>query len=212
MHDRANEWEVARLKAAAGAKSGMWLEAPPDPNLGLRMSNAEVRSRVSRRLGKQICEEGPCPLCFGVMDKWGVHAESCMAGGDKTSVHHCIRNSIYRQSRLANFGPQLEKGVDRMFGLESDRREDDRGRERPADVLLVRACDVCTGGGERVDGKVALDVGVVCPQAAVHRSSGARESLGAAEDYVRQKCSRADMEVRCRNAGVVFQPMIFESL
>ena len=44
------------------------------------MSNAEVRSRVSLRLGKGICEEGPCPLCFGVMDKWGVHAESCMAG------------------------------------------------------------------------------------------------------------------------------------
>ena len=62
-----------------------------------------------------------------------------------------------------------------------------------------------------MNGRVALDVGVVCPQSASHRSSGARESLGAAEDYVRQKCSRADMAVRCRDAGVVFQPMIFES-
>ena len=59
---------------------------------------------------------------------------------------------------------------------------------------------------------MALDVGVVCPQAAAHRSLAARESLGAAEDYVRQKCSRNDMEAKCRAAGVVFQPMIFESL
>ena len=209
LHDRANEWDLARLKGVAAPKAGMWLEAPPDRNLGLRLSNAEVRSRVSRRLGKEICEEGPCPLCFGVMDRWGVHAESCMSGGDKTIVHHCTRNSIKRQCRLANFGPQLEKGIDRMLGLDSDGKENDRGRERPADVLLVQARDVCTGSGERVDGKVALDVAVVCPQAAGHRSSAASESLGAAEDYVRHKCSRADMEVRCRNAGVAFQPMVF---
>ena len=64
----------------------------------------------------------------------------------------------------------------------------------------------------RVDGKIALDVGVVCPQAASHRGLAAREVLGAAEDYVRHKCSRADTEARCRAAGMVFQPMIFESL
>ena len=63
-----------------------------------------------------------------------------------------------------------------------------------------------------MDGRIALDVGIVCPQATSHRGVGARESLGAAEDYVRQKCSRGDMEARCRNAGIVFQPMSFESL
>ena len=38
------------------------------------------------------------------------------------------------------------------------------------------------------------------------------EALGAAEDYVGIKCGRQNTEERCRNAGVVFQPMIFESL
>ena len=57
-------------------------------------------------------------------------------------------------------------------------------------------------------GWVALDVGVVCPQAAVHLDS-AQGRLGAAEAYTRTKCDRAQIGERCRVAGVVFQPMIF---
>ena len=62
-----------------------------------------------------------------------------------------------------------------------------------------------------VAGRVALDVGIVCPQAAGHLGSAAAESLGAAEAYVKTKCARGEMERRCREAGVVFQPVIFES-
>jgi len=36
--------------------------------------------------------------------------------------------------------------------------------------------------------------------------------VGAAEEYVRTKAARRDIERRCAAAGVVFQPMIFESL
>ena len=61
---------------------------------------------------------------------------------------------------------------------------------------LVRA------GGAAV-GRVALDIGIVCPQAAVHLSA-AQSQLGAAESYTLTKCSRAHMEDRCRAAGVVF--------
>ncbi len=60
-------------------------------------------------------------------------------------------------------------------------------------------------------GRVALDIGIVCPQAASHVSDAAAEVLGAAESYVRSKCARGDVERRCRDAGVVFQPLIFES-
>ena len=87
-----------------------------------------------------------------------------------------------------------------------------RSRERPADVLLCRAQDVRVGAaGGAAAGRVALDVGVVCPQAAVHLDN-AQGRLGAAEAYTRTKCDRAQMGERCRIAGVVFQPMIFESL
>eukprot|EP00973_Karenia_brevis_P071766 9972358-Karenia_brevis.AAC.1 len=43
-------------------------------------------------------------------------------------------------------------------------------------------------------------------------SEAAGEALGAAESYVRSKCGRRDTEERCRAAGIVFQPLIFESL
>jgi len=173
LRDGANEVEVGRLNAVEASHSGAWLHAPPDKNCGLRFSNAEMRSRVSRRLGREICEEAPCPMCLGVMDRWGIHPECCTAGGDKTAGHNLVRNHLHRQAKIANFGSRLEQGgVERVLGLggrESDRREEDRGRERPADVLMVRAADVRTGAAGRVDGHIALDVGIVCPQANTHR-------------------------------------------
>jgi len=60
-------------------------------------------------------------------------------------------------------------------------------------------------------GKVALDVGIICPQAMGHLDNTAGEPLGAAEEYVKTKCTRGETERKCGEAGVVFQPMIFES-
>ena len=78
-----------------------------------------------------------------------------------------------------------------------------RSRERPADVLLCRAQDVRVGTvGGAAAGRVALDVGVVCPQAAVHLDN-AQEKLGAAEAYTRSKSDRAQVGERCRVAGLV---------
>jgi len=55
-------------------------------------------------------------------------------------------------------------------------------------------------------------MGIACPQGAGHLGVAAGEVLGAAEEYVRTKCARGDIERRCWEAGIVFQPMIFESL
>ena len=40
-----------------------------------------------------------------------------------------------------------------------------------------------TGRGANATGRIALDVGVVCPQAAAHLGQAAVERLGAAEGY-----------------------------
>ena len=79
-----------------------------------------------------------------------------------------------------------------------------------AHVLLCRAQDIRTGSDWGAS-KVALDVGIVCPQAMGHLGVAAQVQLGAAEKYVREKCARGETERRCREAGVVFQPIIFES-
>ena len=76
---------------------------------------------------------------------------------------------------------------------------------------MCRAQDIQTSVGPAGAGRVALDVGIICPQAAGHLDNAAAEPLGAAEDYVKTKCGRGDTERRCREAGIVFQPMIFES-
>jgi len=131
-----------------------------------------------------------------------------MAGGDKTVNHHTIRDDIYLQARRARTMPRLEAvGVERLLGLAGN----EIGLERPADVLLCRAQDINTGIGVGA-GRVALDVGIICPQAACHLNAAASEALGAAEGYVRAKCARGDVERRCRDAGITFQPLIFESL
>ena len=54
-------------------------------------------------------------------------------------------------------------------------------------------------------------MGTKCPQAIGHLDASASAPLGAAEEYVKTKCARGETERRCREAGVVFQAMIFES-
>ena len=87
----------------------------------------------------------------------------------------------------------------------------DAGR-RPADVLICGAQDIWTGSrGHSGETKVALDVGVVCPEAQGHLGEAAAEVLGAAEAYCKYKCNSKDTERKCREKGIIYQPMIFES-
>ena len=148
-----------------------------------------------------------CPFCLGAMGKDGGHCESCMSGGDKTVNDNRVRDLVYEQGKRARVAPQLEvTGINTLLGLSA--RADTFSR--PADVLLARAQDLPTGLGLGA-ARVALDIGIVCPLAASHVTDAAAEVLGAAESYVRAKCARGDVARRCREAGVVFQPLFFES-
>jgi hypothetical protein len=83
----AGVWDKARLVSAAAPHAGAWLD---------------------RRLGGELCAEGPCSLCLGIMDKFGVHAECCTCGGDKTLAHRYWRNDLYAHSKRGNTAPVLE--------------------------------------------------------------------------------------------------------
>ena len=93
-------WDKARLEAAAASHSGSWLDAVPSQVLDTQLSNAEVQYGVGRRLGVQLCSEGPCPFCLGVMDRWGAHCESCMSGGTRQSII-IISGMLYTHRRGA---------------------------------------------------------------------------------------------------------------
>ena len=141
--------EEARLKVMAAPHAGDWLHAPPSKELEYRFTNEEFRSRTGRRLGKELCDETRCPLCFQVLDRFGIHAETCMAGGDKTLAHNEHRNTLFKQAKLGGLQPELEKGglFQEAGGREQEGDERD-ARRRPADVLLCRAQDFKTRGGE----------------------------------------------------------------
>ena len=86
MVERAGVWDKARLEGTSAPHAGAWLDATPNMALDTQLSNAQVQYGVGRRLGVQLCEEGPCKFCLGVMDRWGAQGQSCMVGGDKTVV------------------------------------------------------------------------------------------------------------------------------
>ena len=69
LKQNAGVWDKARLEGVAAPHSGAWLDAPPSRVQDTRMTNPEIRSRVGRRLGVELCEEMACPFCFCALDK-----------------------------------------------------------------------------------------------------------------------------------------------
>ena len=51
----------------------------------------------------------------------------------------------------------------------------------------------------------------MCGQAQSHLGQSAGEVLGPAEAYARDKSSKDEVERKCAERGIVFQPMIFQS-
>ena len=60
--------------------------------------------------------------------------------------------------------------------------------------------------------RIAIDTGIVCPQAPCHRAEAASEQLGTAEAYTRAKASHDNTETCCLEAGFAYQPIGFESV
>ena len=59
--------------------------------------------------------------------------------------------------------------------------------------------------------QVALDVGIINPQAGANVTHAARETLGAADRYTERKRNHNDTDSLCEQAGIDYQPLVFES-
>ena len=171
-----SEFDSARLKALQAQSAGAFLEGVPSSAGGTMLNGNEFRSRVGRRLGRELCDEGMCPACGNQMDRFGAHPEGCMCGGDVTRRHNGVNYLVYKQCQSAGIRPELEKSK-LLSGAKSQR---DLGRRRPADTLINAGADVKTGKKRNML-QVALDVGVVNPQAPLHVSNAARGTLKAAD-------------------------------
>jgi len=203
---QSNEWDKARMNGVAAEHAGAWLEGVPCKALGLQLSSEEFRSRMGRRLGCDICDEHPCPLCYQVMDRFGAHAEGCMSGGDANLRHNENRDTIHAQCKLAGCRPELEKAK----VLAGVLKERDLAGRRPADTLLRCRGGVKTKRGKRLP-QVALDIGFVNPQAMAHLKEGAKETVGAAKDYTETKRKKDGTDDLCERAGIDYQPVVWET-
>ena len=128
-----------------------------------------------------------------------------MSGGDRTAIHDEQKDTLHRQAQAAGCRPVLEAA-----GVLRDVVAVPNGR-RPADILLNRTAGIRTARGRPLS-KIAIDVGVVCPQAPLHRSAAAARSGGAATEYTETKRNHNDTARLYEEAGVDYQPIVLETL
>ena len=101
--------DKARLNAVKAPRAGAWLSGVPSGSAGTKLGRDEFQTRVGRRLGLELCEEAPCPLCHQTMDRFGAHPEGCMCGGDATARHNQANLTVFRQAKTAGTTPEMEK-------------------------------------------------------------------------------------------------------
>ena len=87
-----------------------FLEAIPSKQDGLAWEPAEFVIELQQRLLLPVLsEENWCPLCDGVMDTKAHHARCCVAGGERTTRHHAVRNEGGQFAAAASLHPAVEK-------------------------------------------------------------------------------------------------------
>eukprot|EP00666_Eupelagonemidae_sp_cell4sb_P018089 gene18089-biopygen31850 len=146
------------------------------------------------------------------MDSYGDHALVCAAGGDRTIRHNLLRNAAFRAARAAGARPELEKpgllgprpliGILEEDGVPLPTLRDQLAGRRPADVFLPSFF-----GGSRCALDFAVTSGLRCGSA----SESAADGSHAASSYENRKRSHLDTDTLCKEAGLLFIPMVMEA-
>ena len=156
---------------------------------------------MSLLLGVDVYDElSVCKFCGRVSDCKGIHALSCMAGGDVVLRHNAVRDILYWFCVRGRLAPQLEK-----VGL----LEDDSivvNLRRPADVLA----NVRTHSAEqrRLD-RTAIDVKVINGLGQGHFEQSLLCGRTAAEAYRADQLEHLDTHSLCTARGIDYAPAVF---
>ena len=117
---RANQFDRARLLAAAAPHSGAWLSAVPVECLGLLLPDEAVRTNVALRLGRQVQHPHRC-RCGEMSDALGYHSLSCYRNTGRLPRHAALNDVVYRALAAAGLVAILEpRGLDRGDGRRPD--------------------------------------------------------------------------------------------
>ena len=221
LNDQINKHTIAEWKRGAepaeavllGAYSapgcGKELGLTPSKTLDMQLSQGEFATLVACRLGVDVMEgDSPCPLCGHLMDAKGIHALSCMSGGDATAVHNGVRDVYHDFCERGGLRPRSEapQVLAEILG-----RHD---RHRPADVLVIPALALAR---RLPDGSRAVRTEPVCFDFAVINALGqdhwretAERPGSAADGYCARKRARRNTERLCEEAGFRFWPVVHE--
>ncbi len=179
-----------------------WITAPPVDD-GREIDAPLFKVIVKRRLRAPVYDEdGFCPCCGDLLDKWGDHALTCPCGGDRTVRHNAIRNVCFEEASHAGMRPEREKAGLLPERPASDELSQRRSARRPADVWLPRG---------QSDQPEALDFAVTSAM----RTELLREASTTPElvfqRYEQRKKEYQDTAQQCEQAGLRFVPMIVEA-
>ncbi len=198
------------LLAYSAKSSGRVLGVTPSKTLDMQLSQGEFATIVACHLGVDVMEgDMPCCFCGQLLDAQGLHACSCMAGGDHTIQHNAVRDVYYDYCDRAGLRPRSEAPglLAQILGRNS--------RRRPADVLCIPALTLARAlpdGSRAVRTEpVCLDFAVINALGPGHWADTAAAPGRAAEAYDDQKRNYLNTEQVCLEAGYRFWPVVHES-
>ncbi len=198
------------LHAYSAKSCGRLFGATPSKTLDMHLPQGEFATTVACRLGVDVLEGGaPCCFCGQLMDAQGLHARSCMAGGDHTVQHNAVRDVYYDFCERAGLRPRGEAPglLAEILGRSS--------RRRPADVLCIPALTlarILPNGSRAIRTEpVCLDFAVINALGPGHWAETAAAPGRAAEAYDEQKRNHLNTEQVCLEAGYRFWPVVHES-
>jgi len=193
--------DTARLNLFSAPGASRWLDATPSLTLDKYLTNREISICTSLSLGVDVFGESCiCTFCGRVSDCKGIHALSCMAGGDVVLRHNAVRDILYWFCSRGRLAPQLEK-----VGL----LEDDAivvNLRRPADVLA----NVRTSRSDRSrPERTAIDVKVINGLGQSHFGASLICGRSAAEAYRITQLEHLNTQSLCAARGITYEPVVF---
>ena len=113
----------------------------------------------------------------GILDRHGLHASMCVAGGERSQRHNAVRDLVCAWAERAGLRPEKERA-----GLLLPQSPEDThsARRRPADVYLPALAG----------SPAALDFAITAPQRQEALAIASRETGAAAADYASGTCTQ----------------------
>ena len=96
-----------RLECYSSKFGSQWINAFPSKNLGLKLTDSQLRVAIALRLGCKICETHTC-RCGKIVGEDGTHGLSCKRSAGRFNRHVQLNDLVRRTLSSANVPAVLE--------------------------------------------------------------------------------------------------------